>query len=726
MPQPDRLLPMSNGYNGAGRHGPTPSDTDDHSSTCSSLNRKALRPPAYTFILPNFGQFSEDFRHYIERELIEVATLKRLEASGHLNWWCTHANQRLWPLLTTGDGNCLLHAISLAIWGVHDRQLNLRQMLHDALTVSERRPAFYRRWRYYETKSNLQSQLVLTEDEWQKEWATISALASLTPRVFGSENGSSSKSDDTIYQSLEILHVYVLANILKRPIIIVSDTILRNANGEELSPIPFGGIFLPLQVEPHQCQRSPLILCYDASHFSPLVGMHETSSNWLQAIPITYKNRELLPVHFAVDPGPNFNWWKDAEDQRVANELDAQQTDDRHLELIGRYMDIVKMDLRRGSVKKTTPLTNGGEFTPSAPIKMLTLASGNEPPSNGHGSRIMSEIRQHFRWLGRRSKRKQNRPTFSAEELRQKNSLLCVLLHHFSHVHVKPMLATYISDARERFERSKMGPCGPPPKNRMSRSFSSSSVLLTCLNSQCNRIASPSTNFLCSLCFDEQKREMVSIGSTSANNSPNSTGSQKENKPTPARRHPSTRQEFACSKSSTMPEIKPLVNQRGVPIYNSAAYADEIPFRYADSTSGTSSTVSSRNGARQIPSPSTMTSYFYEADEGREDEITLANRLNRTRIEIDAPYSRSAPYHYAPIIHQSNVIPVQRIRSPTYASHSLPRVQVDMSKVHYNYEPEPLELPKMTAPNVVKTCSNGINRKVSSNGGVSFYYAAPT
>ncbi|KAI6179708.1 OTU domain-containing protein [Aphelenchoides besseyi] len=600
MPQPDRLLPMSNGYNGAGRHGPTPSDTDDHSSTCSSLNRKALRPPAYTFILPNFGQFSEDFRHYIERELIEVATLKRLEASGHLNWWCTHANQRLWPLLTTGDGNCLLHAISLAIWG----QLNLRQMLHDALTVSERRPAFYRRWRYYETKSNLQSQLVLTEDEWQKEWATISALASLTPRVFGSENGSSSKSDDTIYQSLEILHVYVLANILKRPIIIIAiDFVLR---------------------------------CI------PLFTVGGNARNIFELVAR----------------------WKDAEDQRVANELDAQQTDDRHLELIGRYMDIVKMDLRRGSVKKTTPLTNGGEFTPSAPIKMLTLASGNEPPSNGHGSRIMSEIRQHFRWLGRRSKRKQNRPTFSAEELRQKNSLLC--------------------------------------------------------------IASPSTNFLCSLCFDEQKREMVSIGSTSANNSPNSTGSQKENKPTPARRHPSTRQEFACSKSSTMPEIKPLVNQRGVPIYNSAAYADEIPFRYADSTSGTSSTVSSRNGARQIPSPSTMTSYFYEADEGREDEITLANRLNRTRIEIDAPYSRSAPYHYAPIIHQSNVIPVQRIRSPTYASHSLPRVQVDMSKVHYNYEPEPLELPKMTAPNVVKTCSNGINRKVSSNGGVSFYYAAPT
>jgi OTU domain-containing protein 7 len=28
-----------------------------------------------------------------------------------------------------GDGNCLLHAASLAMWGVHDRQLMLRRAL---------------------------------------------------------------------------------------------------------------------------------------------------------------------------------------------------------------------------------------------------------------------------------------------------------------------------------------------------------------------------------------------------------------------------------------------------------------------------------------------------------------------------------------------------------------------------------------------------------------------
>lgn len=43
-----------------------------------------------------------------------MSTLVSLEAAGRLNWWAMiGASQRLWPLATTGDGNCLLHAASL-------------------------------------------------------------------------------------------------------------------------------------------------------------------------------------------------------------------------------------------------------------------------------------------------------------------------------------------------------------------------------------------------------------------------------------------------------------------------------------------------------------------------------------------------------------------------------------------------------------------------------------
>ena len=61
-----------------------------------------------------FVKFSDEFRIFLERDLIETSTLVSLEGAGRLNWWALiGASQRLWPLATTGDGNCLLHAASL-------------------------------------------------------------------------------------------------------------------------------------------------------------------------------------------------------------------------------------------------------------------------------------------------------------------------------------------------------------------------------------------------------------------------------------------------------------------------------------------------------------------------------------------------------------------------------------------------------------------------------------
>lgn len=41
------------------------------------------------------------------------------------------------------------------------------------------------------------------------------------------------------------------------------------------APIPFGGIYLPLEVQAHKCHRSPLVLAYDQAHFSALVSMEQ-------------------------------------------------------------------------------------------------------------------------------------------------------------------------------------------------------------------------------------------------------------------------------------------------------------------------------------------------------------------------------------------------------------------------------------------------------------------
>ncbi|KAL3074862.1 hypothetical protein niasHS_014307 [Heterodera schachtii] len=41
--------------------------------------RKVTKEPAYAFILPNLEQYPADFRHFLERDIIEISTLRSLE-----------------------------------------------------------------------------------------------------------------------------------------------------------------------------------------------------------------------------------------------------------------------------------------------------------------------------------------------------------------------------------------------------------------------------------------------------------------------------------------------------------------------------------------------------------------------------------------------------------------------------------------------------------------------
>lgn len=118
---------------------------------------------------------SDDFRAFLEKDLIELSSLVSLEqSSGRLNWWAeTGTCQRLWPLATSWDGNCLLHAASLGMWGFHDRLLTLRKALHSFLTYSDSRHAIYRRWRWQSHLQNLQFGLTLSEREWEEEWNSV-------------------------------------------------------------------------------------------------------------------------------------------------------------------------------------------------------------------------------------------------------------------------------------------------------------------------------------------------------------------------------------------------------------------------------------------------------------------------------------------------------------------------------------------------------------------------
>ncbi|XP_032664028.1 OTU domain-containing protein 7B-like isoform X1 [Odontomachus brunneus] len=264
-----------------------------------------LDTPEYTFSLPDLSVYPDSFRKFLEKDLIENGCLSSLEAAGRLNWWYKNGSNRiLWPLATTGDGNCLLHAASLGMWGFHDRLLTLREALHNTLTKGEYRHALFRRWKWRQTGLNAVAGLSYTESEWLSEWQSIVDMASPTVR----------NQTVTSYQSLEEIHVLTLAHALRRPIIVIAETMLKDAEGIALAPIPFGGVYLPLEVSPSRCHRTPLLLAYHSAHFSPLVtvdGCNDYGSACGEGVSIPLVDPDtgkLLPVLFAVDPGPDWDW----------------------------------------------------------------------------------------------------------------------------------------------------------------------------------------------------------------------------------------------------------------------------------------------------------------------------------------------------------------------------------------------------------------------------------
>ncbi|XP_068611798.1 OTU domain-containing protein 7B [Brachionichthys hirsutus] len=361
------------------------------SSSGGASSETLLDTPLCTFQLPDLTVYRDEFRGFIERDLIEQSMMVALEHAGRLNWWTKVVPncQNLLPLTTSGDGNCLLHAASLGTWGFHDRDLMLRKSLHTQMDQGTEREALKRRWRWQQTQQNKESGLVYTEEEWQKEWNELLKLASSEPRIHYSTNGTTGaeSSDEPVYESLEEFHVFVLAHVLKRPIVVVADTMLRDSGGEAFAPIPFGGIYQPLEVPAAKCHRSPLVLAYDQAHFSALVSMAQKDGSKEQVvIPLTDSEHKMLPLHFAVDPGKDWEWGKDDTDNvmlaSVALSLEAK------LQMLHSYMTVTWLHLpceQAPLAQPESPTASAGEEPRTPPDSGESDKESVSSSSNGNG-----------------------------------------------------------------------------------------------------------------------------------------------------------------------------------------------------------------------------------------------------------------------------------------------------------------------------------------------------
>lgn len=464
--------------------------------------------------------------------------------------------RRLLPLATVGDGNCLLHAASLGMWGYHDRLLTLRKALYRTLTSHLAKGAIKRRWRLEQWQKNIKAGgLLYSEEEWEKEWhevlriastqrrdcqqataennkggESISTLASIAEKdaetmsdksvkeepSSTTENQEAEKKADVAeneasvhseltdkepdetevggaFESLEDIHVFVLAHVLRRPIIIIADQFLYGFGGEAIAPIPFGGIYLPLECDPSTCYKSPLVLAFDSAHFSPLVPSDEKSegkTNCLKAaVPLVGPNHDLLPLQFAVDPGEEFLWSSLDDDPGSADQLVLSM--DKKLELLKKYLRVETSKLPSSSKK-----TNSEDSKLAAKSTEIGSDTGNKPEKK---SPVKSAEKKEKSWIAMQIM-KVGTIAGVVGGVVHNNVYIARLQTDKKPDHYDKMIENYMESAKLRFEEEKnaqakatKGTCSPDERPQ------------PCITSGCQMYGTSATNYLCSGCFKTQK-----------------------------------------------------------------------------------------------------------------------------------------------------------------------------------------------------------------------------
>jgi len=167
---------------------------------------------------------------------------------------------RLKPLETVGDGKCFLHAVSSFLMGVDSYDGDLRKLLIKEVNENKQ---FY-------LDSVVAARMKLCEGD--EEMKDTKKKAEKTEELFCQLVSSCEGSDDFRSNWSGLDEAFVLANAIKRPIIVYASANDVSEWGESLMGV--GGAFLPLRHKPEDCvSKQPILISwsYLGVHFCPLV-----------------------------------------------------------------------------------------------------------------------------------------------------------------------------------------------------------------------------------------------------------------------------------------------------------------------------------------------------------------------------------------------------------------------------------------------------------------------
>jgi hypothetical protein len=229
-----------------------------------------------------------------QRYLVDRTMFKMMNDAGVINWM--PSLKKLYPVRTSGNGNCLLHAVLIAMVGVHDFNLYLRDRLRQFM--DNNKEVLKENWKIERLKTDKMYGIQSEDSKLDTEWEELCDLV----RYENSDDGQTASN----LQFLEAVHIFSISNMLARPIIILSEDVVRNKHGEAISYNDLYGIYLPILSKPGDCVKIPIVLAYDQSHFCPLqtndLNNNTSSDNYLPLYQSSEhtRNETLLPIRFLV------------------------------------------------------------------------------------------------------------------------------------------------------------------------------------------------------------------------------------------------------------------------------------------------------------------------------------------------------------------------------------------------------------------------------------------
>ena len=195
------------------------------------------------------------------------------------------------PLRTDGDGNCLLHSTCLSMFGSHDRNSVLRQLVTSLLSSGDLASLIEDAWSQDE---------LLNDQNLQADFGVEVTRSSSVLRREYSEVASQSVCSNSYLGSL---HVLALCHVVRRPIIVYGRPSVLDSSGSPLSPCDVIGVYLPIALPPSACCRVPVALAFScgsggvSGHFTSIAGF-EGGEEGLR-LPLFDVNNRPLAIRYS-------------------------------------------------------------------------------------------------------------------------------------------------------------------------------------------------------------------------------------------------------------------------------------------------------------------------------------------------------------------------------------------------------------------------------------------